>query len=196
MSDLVDALLTPVQPTVDVHRAMNGRDGWDRAEAPATADGSGVVAAAGLRGPSREALNDDDTPAPGKHAVHGVALLPAIADQHAMLHDSAGAFLTDVLRRGLMAVAMQLYRDRALRILKALVRESMEGVLVAFTNRAIEGTVQSCRPSHGGGVRGRQWSRGRDRERAPAGGPRSPQRARSRRRRPRRAHRSRSSCAT
>ena len=145
MSDLVDALLAPVHPTVDLNRALNGRDGWERTEPE---PGPAVRAA------SKEALVDDDAgrataeAAAPRHAVHGVALLPSVNDQAALLHETAGPLLTDVLRRGLRAVALQLYRDRIVKLLKALVRESMEAVLVAFTNRTIEGTVHQPSTAH------------------------------------------------
>jgi len=126
------ALLAPVTPPIPLKGVLATREGWDRADdAAAAADGTG------------DAERPAPPPAAPSHMLHGVALLPTIGDHAALLDEAAGGLLTDVLRRGLLPAALQAYRERLLRILKGLVRESVEGQLAAFTARAIEGSEES-----------------------------------------------------
>jgi hypothetical protein len=176
VSDLVDALMAPLQPTVDLRRALVG----------------GVTPADGIRegGVALGTVEDDLAGGEGGslHGVHGVALLPTVADPASLLETSVGSTLTDVLRRGLLPAVLPMYRDRLLRLLKALVRESMEAVLVAFTVRAREGNTHTA---------GRTASAAGQRPDARVcAGDADGQRGWSRRRRPSRARPWRSSCGT
>ena len=75
MTELVEALLAPVRPTVDVRSALNVRDGWDRAEG--ANEGGGTVSSSGssgnlLREPAGRAVADDDSGAGEARSPEGV----------------------------------------------------------------------------------------------------------------------------